>query len=324
LNGKINKYVKLRLQEKIITFTKILESGTYCRMNRTSFSYEFFPPKSDESAVQLWEALPALAALGPKYMTVTYGAGGSTKDGTLETLRRAISEFPHIPFASHLTFLSTPKDVLDDYIDALWNTGVKTIVALRGDLPKGTSFADFEGPQYHKWTSEFVSVIKARHPFEVIVGAYPEKHPDAPSLAADIEALRAKCNAGADRVTTQFFFENDTFYRFLDQCEKAGITTPIHPGLIPVHDFPSLVRFAGKCQARVPNWMHEMFENLAPGSEDALKKASDLLVKQSLDLAANGATHIHFYSMNKAALTRDACAALLSLNAPATQKNLRS
>lgn len=283
-------------------------------MAKTSFSYEFFPPKNEASEAHLWEALPALAALGPKYMTVTYGAGGSTKDGTLETLRRAIAEFPQIPFASHLTFLSTPKDILDLYLDALWKTGVRAIVALRGDLPKGAAFTDFQGPQYYKWTSEFVSVIKARHPFEIIVGAYPEKHPDAPSLAADIEALKAKCDAGADRVTTQFFFDNEIYYRFLDQCEKAGIATPINPGLIPAHDFPALVRFAGKCQAAVPAWMHEIFDGLTPDSEESYKRAADLLVRQSLDLAEKGVAHIHYYCMNKAGLTREACEALKTFN----------
>jgi len=279
-------------------------------MSTPTISFEFFPPKNEEVAAHLWDAMPQLAELDPKYMTVTYGAGGSTKDGTLETLRRAIGENPDIPFASHLTFLSTKKADLEAYIEELWNIGVKAIVALRGDLPKGTKFEDFEGNEYYKWTSDFVEVLKAHHPFEIIVGAYPEKHPDAPSLEADIEALKKKCDAGADRATTQFFFDNDVYYRFVDQCEKAGITTPINPGLIPIYDFKSLCGFAARCQAGIPDWLHEKFEGLEDNPEEAQKIATDLLVEQSLDLAANGIPHIHYYSMNKAPITVAACKAL--------------
>ncbi len=288
-----------------------------------SFSYEFFPPKNDAMAEQLWQAMPELAALGPKYMTVTYGAGGSTKDGTLETLRRAIAAFPDIPFASHLTFLSTPKDVLDEYIDKLWEAGVRAIVALRGDLPKGTSFSDFEGPEYYKLTSEFVGVLKARYPFEIIVGAYPEKHPDATDLSADIVALKAKCDAGADKATTQFFFDNAVYYRFIDECANAGISTPINPGLIAIHDFPALVKFAGKCQTRVPDWLHKKFAGIENDAEETQKVATELLTQQALDLAANGVSHIHYYCMNKAAITREAVTALRQNAANAKQKHLR-
>ncbi|HRQ60628.1 MAG TPA: methylenetetrahydrofolate reductase [Alphaproteobacteria bacterium] len=279
-------------------------------MPRPTISFEFFPPKNEDGAAHLWEAMPELAALGPDYMTVTYGAGGSTKDGTLETLKRAVKEFADIPFASHLTFLSTKKADLDPYIDALWHAGVKAIVALRGDLPKGTAFADFTGDEYYKLTSEFVAVLKSKYPFKIIVGGYPEKHPDAPSLEADIEALRLKCAAGADHVTTQFFFENDTFYRFVEKCRKAGITTPIHPGLLPIHDFTSMVRFAARCQAGVPAWLHEKFAGLDDKPEEARKIATDLLILQSEDLAAQGISHIHYYTLNKAPITLEACGAL--------------
>lgn len=279
-------------------------------MPRPTISFEFFPPKNEDGAAQLWEAMEELAALGPEYMTVTYGAGGSTKNGTLETLKRAVREFPDIPFASHLTFLSTKKDDLDPYIDALWSAGVKAIVALRGDLPKGTSFDDFTGEEYYKLTSEFVSILKARHPFKIIVGGYPEKHPDALNLEADIEALKMKCAAGADHVTTQFFFENDVFYRFVEKCRKAGIATPIYPGLLPIHDFAAMVRFAARCQAAVPAWLHEKFEGLEDKPEEARKIATDLLILQSEDLAAQGIKHIHYYTLNKAPITLEACGAL--------------
>jgi methylenetetrahydrofolate reductase (NADPH) len=279
-------------------------------VTKPTISFEFFPPKNEEGARHLWDAMPELAALGPKYMTVTYGAGGSTKDGTLEALTRAVKDYPSIPFASHLTFLSTRKPELDAYIDTLWDTGVKAIVALRGDLPKGAAFSDFQGDEYYKFTSEFVSVLKKKHPFKIIVGAYPEKHPDALSLEDDIAALKLKCEAGADHATTQFFFDNEVYYRFVEKCRKAGITTPINPGLIPIHDFPSLTRFAARCAASVPPWLHEKFEGLEDKPEEARKIATDLLILQSEDLAAAGVPHIHYYCLNKAPITREACEAL--------------
>lgn len=278
-------------------------------MSKTTFSFEFFPPKNDELAEKLWPEVEKLMKLDPKYMTVTYGAGGSTKDGTLAALKK-ISEMTDIPLASHLTFLSTTRADLDDYIDRLWNQGVKHIVALRGDLPKGTSYDDFQGDEYYDYTSNFIKALKEKHDFEISVGAYPEKHPDAPSLDADIEALKLKCDAGADRAIAQFFFDNDVFYRFLDKCEKAGITTPICPGLLPVHDFKGMCGFAKKCEASVPDWMHEKFGGLEDKSEEMRKVALDLLVSQSEDFAKNGISHIHYYSMNKADITTQAVEAI--------------
>jgi methylenetetrahydrofolate reductase (NADPH) len=278
-------------------------------MPQPTISFEFFPPKNDELAVQLWEAVPALMSLAPKYMTVTYGAGGSTKDGTLAALKK-IRGMTDIPLASHLTFLSTTKAELDDYIEKLWAAGVKHIVALRGDLPKGRSYDEFKGENYYDYTSNFITALKSKHDFEISVGAYPEKHPDAPSLEADIAALKLKCAAGADRAITQFFFENDVYYRFADQCAKAGIDTPICPGLIPIHDFKSLCRFAGNCQASIPQWLHDKFDGLEDKPLEAQKIATDLLVAQAQDLAAHGIPHIHFYSMNKAPITTEACQAL--------------
>lgn len=277
---------------------------------RPTISFEFFPPKNETAPGELWAAMPELAALGPKYMTVTYGAGGSTKDGTLETVKRAVQENAGIPFASHLTFLSTKIDELDAYIDALWDAGVKAIVALRGDLPKGTKFEDFLGDEYYNHTAQFVRILKEKHPFKIIVGAYPEKHPDAESLEADIAHLKLKCEAGADHATTQFFFDNDVYYEFVEKCRKAGIETPIHPGLIPIHDYRALCRFAGRCDASIPNWVHQKFEHLDDNPDEARKIATELLIAQSEDLVKNGIDHIHYYSLNKAPITLEACKAL--------------
>lgn len=278
--------------------------------NKPSISYEFFPPKTPESAKALWEAVPALAALGPKYMTCTYGAGGSTKGGTLETLKTMKTMSGDIPLAAHLSFLSTTKAELDAYLDELWAAGVHHIVALRGDLPKGTQFSDFLGDEYYAYTYDFIRAIKAKNNFKITVGAYPEKHPDAPTLAADIEHLKKKCDAGADAITTQYFFDNDVFYRFLESCDKAGITTPIQPGLMPIHDFDNLKRFSARCEASVPHWLHEKFDGLENGGENAAKIATDILILQAQDLVANAIPHLHFYSMNKSSITMEACEAL--------------
>ena len=278
-------------------------------MSNPTFSFEFFPAKNDELAEQLWPEVEKLKALDPKYMTVTYGAGGSTKDGTLSALRKIIG-MTDIPMASHLTFLSTTKPELDEYIDKLWNTGVKHIVALRGDLPKGTSFDDFVGDEYYDYTSNFITALKSKYDFEISVGAYPEKHPDAPSLDADIAALKLKCAAGADRAITQFFFDNNIYYEFAEQCDKAGIETPMCPGLLAVHDFKGMCGFAKKCEANVPDWMHEKFAGLEDKPEDARKVAIDLLVSQTEDFAKNGIEHIHYYTMNKADITMQAVEAI--------------
>ncbi len=306
-NQKGKENYGLALLRVLFVCVKILRSKS---MSKPTISFEFFPPKNEEMDAQLWDAVPPLADLGPKYMTVTYGAAGSTKDGTRKALKKAVTLFPDIPFASHLSFLSTTKDDLDVYIDQLWDIGVKAIVALRGDLPKGTSFSDFEGDSYYAYTYDFIEALKAKYPFEIIVGAYPEKHPDAPTLDMDIEHLRKKCAAGADRATTQFFFDNHVYYDFVEKCLAAGITTPINPGLMPIYDFANTVRFSGRCDATVPQWLHDRFAGLENKPDEAIKIASDLLAEQVSDLAANGVPHIHFYSMNKAPITLAACQVL--------------
>ncbi len=278
-------------------------------MSRPTYSFEYFPPKSAEAEEDLFEAMGELATLNPSYMTVTYGAGGTTKDGTRKTLHRALQAYG-IPMASHLTYLSTTKDVLDEYIDSLWNSGIKHIVALRGDLPKGASFDDFKGDDYHRFTSEFVEHILKRHPFEISVAAYPEKHPDAPSMKADIEALKKKCDAGATRAITQFFFDNHVYYDFVEKARAAGITTPIVPGVLPIHDLVGTRKFAARCGASVPEWLIAEFQGFELKPDEMKKIATEILTEQVLDLAANGVQHIHLYTLNRADITREACQAL--------------
>jgi methylenetetrahydrofolate reductase (NADPH) len=274
-----------------------------------TYSFEFFPPKTPAAEAQLWDALPKLAALKPKYMTVTYGAGGSTHDGTLSTLKRMRDEYG-IPLASHLTFINTTKQNLYDVTDELWNENIRHIVALRGDMPQGLNWPLDSDGDYFQYTSDFVQGLRGQRDFEISVSAYPEKHPDSRSLQDDIDALRKKCDAGATRAITQFFFENEKYYDFVDQCRAAGIKTPIYPGLLPIHDFKSMMRFAQRCQASVPVWLQEKFERLEGKPEDAHNIAQQLLHEQVQDLARNGVPHIHFYTLNRAAITEETCKAL--------------
>lgn len=276
---------------------------------KPSISFEFFPPKTDKAGEALWQAVGELAALGPKFMTVTYGAGGSTREGTVDTIAK-MKEDTGLPIGSHLTFINTPKDQLHEFTSALWAAGIRHLVALRGDMPEDLQWPLDPDAEYFQFTSDFVEGLKRWHDFEISVGCYPEKHPDAPDMSADLKALKLKCDAGADRAITQFFFDNDVYYTFRDECEKAAITTPIVPGLLPIHDFKSMCSFAGRCQASVPGWLGEKFDGLDSASEEAQKVATDLLILQAEDLAANGVEHIHFYTLNKSAITAEACEAL--------------
>lgn len=271
-----------------------------------TFSFEFFPPKTEKSVIDLDQAAVELAALEPSFMTVTYGAGGSTRDGTYETVTR-LHGLTTVPMAAHLTFCGTPKSELDGYIDKLWEAGIHHVIALRGDLPVGKSMADYTGPEFYHYTSDFVEALLKRHPFEISVGAYPEKHPDAPSLALDIEALKKKCAAGATRAITQIFFSNEIYYSFLEQTAKAGIVTPIVPGLLPIIDFAKAQRFADTCHATIPHQLHTKFDGLE--GDDVRKAAIDVLAAQIDDLKAHGINHFHFYTLNKSDLSIAACKA---------------
>ena len=278
-------------------------------MPATTYSFEFFPPKTDEAEQAFWAAIPEFTALEPNFMTITYGAGGSTRSQTLR-IAAALTLRTKIPVASHLTFLNTPRRDLFRMTDALWENGTRHIIALRGDMPADLSWPLDPDSDYFQYTSDFVEGLKAQHDFEITVSAYPEKHPDSKTIDEDIEALRKKCDAGATRAITQFFFENDKFYQFVERCRAAGINIPICPGLLPIHDFKGMQRFAARCQAGVPSWLIERFEAFENDAEGARALAIDLLTEQVQDLAANGADHIHFYTLNKPDITKQACAAL--------------
>lgn len=230
-------------------------------------------------------------------MTVTFGAGGSTRDGTLRTLE-AIRGVTDIPLACHLTFISITRTELKAYLDRLWDMGVTHIVALRGDMPKDLQWPLDPDLDYYQYTSDFIEGIKKHKPFEISVGAYPDKHPDAPDQAADILALKKKCAAGADRAITQFFFDHDQYGKFVKDVAHTGITTPIVPGMLPIGNYESMLKFADRCGAQVPQSVREKFENTPPEKHPGV--AEDLLLWQIDDLIARGVGHFHFYTLNKA------------------------
>ena len=266
-------------------------------MGKPTTSFEFFPPKTPQGLDSLLDAVRALEKLDPSFMTVTFGAGGSTRDGTLNTLQ-AIRNVTDTPLACHLTFISITRTELRAYLDTLWDMGVRHIVALRGDMP-----ADLQWPldpdlDYFQYTSDFIEGIKAHKPFGISVGAYPDKHPDAPDMAADLLALKKKCAAGADRAITQFFFDHDRYAEFLKKVEETGIKTPIVPGILPIGNYESMLKFGNRCGAYIPDFIREKFEGVDEAAHPSI--AADILKWQIGDLTRLGTQHLHFYTLNKA------------------------
>lgn len=268
---------------------------------RTSF--EFFPPKTPDGEKALRESVSRLSSYNPDFMTVTFGAGGSARDKTLETLK-SVRSVTQSPLGCHLTFLSLPKTELKKYLDTLTQLGISRIVALRGDMPKDLQWPLDPDQDYYQYTSDFIKGIKEHGPFDISVGAYPDKHPDAPSVESDIIALKKKCEAGADRAITQFFFDHDSYSRFLERVAHASISCPVVPGLLPINSYTSMVNFAGRCGAHIPLFIHERFERSKP--EDHRKIALEILIAQIDDMRMRGAPHLHFYTLNKADLVCDA------------------
>ncbi len=245
-----------------------------------------------------------LSALSPDFMTVTFGAGGSTREKTLQTLK-SLQSVTNIPLACHLTFISLTRTELKAYLDNLKGLGINRIVALRGDMPADLKWPLDPDLDYYQYTSDFIEGIKTYGDFDVSVGAYPDKHPDAPDEMADIIALKKKCAGGADRAITQFFFDHDHYSRFLERVAHAGITCPVVPGLLPIGNYESMVKFAGKCGAHVPPSLRAKFEKA--DTADHSKIALDTLVWQIEDLRMRGASHLHFYTLNRADMLVEAC-----------------
>jgi methylenetetrahydrofolate reductase (NADPH) len=274
-----------------------------------TISLEFFPPKTPEGETSLWNCLDTLSGLRPAFMTMTHGAGGSTRDKTV-ALAVEMARRSGQPVASHLTLVATPRTELRRIAEGLWDNNVRHIVALRGDLPSGKIAPPPDCPNHFSFTSDFIEGLKSWHDFEISVGAYPEKHPDAPSLDADIEALKKKCGAGANRAITQFFFDNDVFYKFRDKVAQKGIATPLVPGILPIGDFGGMTKFAARCQADVPGWLRARFEAVKDDPEGQAALSAEIIAAQVTDWRANGVDHFHFYTLNHSKLPIKACAAL--------------
>jgi methylenetetrahydrofolate reductase (NADPH) len=256
--------------------------------------------------VALWDSVRRLEPLGPSFVSVTYGAGGSTRERTHATVKRMVDETALKP-AAHLTCVSASKAEVDEVIRSYWDAGVRHVVAQRGDPAGGLGTAYEPHPEGYHQTSDLVAGLKRIGDFEVTVSAYPEKHPEAASLDADIDALKKKVDAGATRAITQFFFDNDVYFRYLDKVRARGIEIPILPGIVPVQNFKQTANFARKTGASVPQWLADRFEGLEDDVATRRLVAAAVCAEQVLDLIDRGATDLHFYTMNKADLVFAIC-----------------
>ena len=269
-------------------------------------SFEFFPPKNEAMEESLWRSIRRLEPLRPRYVSVTYGAGGSTRERTHATVQRILRETTLKP-AAHLTCVAATREEIDRIICDYWDLGVRHIVALRGDPPGGIGARYEPAPGGYVNAADLVKGIKAIAPFEIAVACYPEKHPESPSVEADIDMLKAKIDAGATTAISQFFFENDFFFRYLDRVRAAGITIPIVPGIIPIHNFKQVAGFAAKSGATVPDWLGHRFEGLEDDQETRHLVAAVAAAEQVLGLVDQGITQLHFYTLNRADLVYAIC-----------------
>jgi methylenetetrahydrofolate reductase (NADPH) len=269
-------------------------------------SFEFFPPRTAEMEATLWSSIERLAPLNPNFVSVTYGAGGSTRERTHNTVSRIVRE-THLKPAAHLTCVAATREEIDEVVRSYWDAGVRHVVALRGDPVTGIGTAYVPHPGGYEQTCDLVAGIKRAGAFEVSVSAYPEKHPEASSLEADIDALKAKVDCGADRAITQFFFDNDLYFRFLDRVRARGITIPIVPGILPVQNFKQAANFAEKAGATMPAWLAARFEGLDQDVETRKLMAAAVAAEQVIDLVDRGVSEFHFYTMNRADLVYAIC-----------------
>jgi methylenetetrahydrofolate reductase (NADPH) len=269
-------------------------------------SFEFFPPKTAEMEANLWEAATRLEPLAPDFVSVTYGAGGSTRERTHATVARMVRETSMRP-AAHLTCVGASRDEIREVMRAYRDAGVRHIVALRGDPPGGFD-APYEAPPGgYQSTADLIADARRIGDFEVSVGTYPERHPQSPTLLHDIELLKRKVDAGASRAMTQFFFDNSVYFRFLDLAEAAGITIPIVPGIIPVQNFRQTANFARRSGTSVPQWLADRFDGLEDDPATRRLVAAAVCAEQVIDLIDHGVDELHFYTMNRADLVFAIC-----------------
>ena len=264
-------------------------------------SFEFFPPNTEAMAARLWDTVLRLAPLHPCFVSVTYGAGGSTRQRTHETVTR-IQRETDLPPAAHLTCIDATREEVDAVARDYWAAGIRHIVALRGDPSEGApGYVPHEGG--YAYAADLVRGLKRIADFEISVAAYPETHPEAKSVEADLDNLKRKIDAGATRAITQYFFDVDVYFRFLDRVRDAGITVPIVPGIMPVSNFAQIVRFSAMCGTTVPPWLYELFEGLEDDPETRKLVGATIAAEQCRLLQAQGIDAFHFYTLNRADLT---------------------
>ncbi len=271
-------------------------------------SFEFFPPADAAMESTLWQSVQRLAPLSPHFVSVTYGADGSTRDRTHQLVSR-IQRETSLTGAPHLTCIGATREEVLEVARQYWREGIRHIVALRGDAPQGATQYE-PHPDGYAYASDLVAGLRSVADFDISVAAYPETHPEAPSAEADLDNLRKKIDAGASRAITQFFFDTDDYLRFRDRCVAAGIHVSIVPGILPITRFPQVTRFAARCGAKIPNWLAERFAGLDDDPETRRLIAANVAIEQVSRLRHHGVDEFHFYTLNRAELTYAICHAL--------------
>lgn len=270
-----------------------------------SVSFEFFPPKTDKMQAQLWECIHRLEPLAPEFVSVTYGAGGGTRERTHDTVTRIARDTSLKP-AAHLTCVGATRAEVDAVARHYWESGIRHIVALRGDPPEGQTRYQ-PHPDGYAYAVDLVKGLKKVADFEISVAAYPETHPEAPSPEFDLDNLKRKIDAGATRAITQYFFDVDAYRRFMDRVRAAGIAVPIIAGILPVTNVATVIKFSQACGASVPNWMRQLFDGLDDDPDTRRLVAATLAAEMCRTLASDGVDHFHFYSLNRADLVFAIC-----------------
>ncbi|MEY2624759.1 MAG: methylenetetrahydrofolate reductase [Gammaproteobacteria bacterium] len=271
-------------------------------------SFEFFPPADAAMEATLWQSVQRLAPLAPRFVSVTYGADGSTRDRTHALVKRIQSETA-LTGAPHLTCVGAPRGEVLDIARRYWDEGIRHIVALRGDAPQGVTKYE-PHPDGFAYGADLVAGLRSVADFDISVAAYPEMHPEARSAEDDLENFRRKVDAGATRAITQFFFDTDDYLRFRDRCVAAGIRISIVPGILPITRFPQVTRFAARCGAKIPNWLAERFAGLDDDPDTRRLIAANVAIEQVSRLRRHGVNEFHFYTLNRAELTYAICHAL--------------
>ncbi|MEM0898656.1 MAG: methylenetetrahydrofolate reductase [NAD(P)H] [Pseudomonadota bacterium] len=285
------------------TFTKTQAAA---RSGDLRVSFEFFPPKNDAMAKSLGDTVEKLAPLQPDFVSVTYGAGGSTREPTLKTLKRILGT-TNIDAAAHLTCVGASRAETDEVIREFTDLGIRRFVALRGDPEAGPGTKYQPHSEGYVNAADLVAGLKGQGDYEIYVSAYPEKHPESPDFATDIDMLKRKVDNGATRAITQFFFDNDSYEKYVERVRAAGIYIPVLPGILPIHSFKAVKRFASACGTHIPAWLEERFDGLEDDPKTHALIAAAIAAEQVLDLAERGVQDFHFYTMNRPDLVFAMC-----------------